>query len=61
MMNDVCACLIATTDAGSELAAVTDAIEDRENTSILGVSAESVNATGLKFWYLDEDENFKMV
>ena len=61
MRNDVCACLIATTDAGSELAAVTDVIEDRENTSILGVSAESVNATGLKFWYLDEDENFKMV
>ena len=57
----VCSCLIATTDAGSSFNAVTDKIEDKSMTSILGVSAESTNETGLPFWYLDEDENYKMV
>lgn len=60
-VNGVCACLIATTDAGEELAALTNKIEDRENACILGVSAESTNATGLPMWYLDEDESFKVV
>ena len=58
---DVCTCLIATTDAGQGISSVTDAIADKEKASILGVSAESTNTTGLPFWYLDEDDNFKMV
>jgi len=58
--SSVCACLIATTDAGPGLAAVTDKL-DKETSSILGVSAESANVTGLPMWYLDEDETFRMV
>ncbi len=59
--GSVCTCLIATTDAGPGMAAVTDKLQDRESSSILGVSAESANATGLPLWYLDEDDNYKMV
>lgn len=59
--SGVCSCLIATTDAGKGLTAVTDKLEDKSRTSILGVSAESANDTGLPLWYLDEDENYKMV
>ena len=58
--SSACACLIATTDAGAELAAITEKL-DKECSSILGVSAESTNLTGLPMWYLDEDESFKMV
>lgn len=58
---DVCTCLIATTDAGQGISSITDAMADKEKASILGVSAESTNTTGLPFWYLDEDDNFKMV
>ena len=59
--TDVCACLIATTDAGEGISALTDKIADLQNASILGVSAESSNSTGLPLWYLDEDDNFRMV
>ena len=56
-----CACVIATTDAGPGFAEVTHYIQDPENTSIIGLSFASVNTTSLKMWYLDEDNNFKMV
>ena len=59
--GDVCTCLLATTDAGAGASAVIDRLTDRNTASILGVSAESTNATGLPLWYLDEDDNFKMV
>lgn len=58
--RSVCACLIATTDAGTGLTEVTDKL-DKETSSILGVSAESANVTGLPMWYLDDDETFRMV
>ena len=60
-VGDVCTCLLATTDAGSGISGVIDALADKDTASILGVSAESANSTGLPLWYLDEDDNFKMV
>lgn len=57
----VCACVIATTDAGAGFSAVTDQIESNENVSIIGLSVASANSTSLPLWYLDEENNFKLV
>ncbi len=57
----ICSCIIATTDAGEGLAEITSAIQEKENISILGISAESINKTGLPLWYLDDDNNFRQV
>lgn len=59
--GSVCACVLATTDAGDGFKAVTDNIPDSENVSLLGVEADTVNKTGLPLWYLDEGNNYKMV
>jgi uncharacterized protein (DUF58 family) len=59
--SSVCACVIATTDAGGDFSTVTDCIEDSGNVSIIGLSAASANCTSLPLWYLDEDNNFKLV
>lgn len=59
--SSVCACVIATTDAGEGFSAVADAIEDPGNASIIGLSVASANSTSLPLWYLDEDNNFKLV
>lgn len=59
--NNICACVIATTDAGEGFSAVTDHIESYENISIIGLSIASANSTSLPLWYLDEENNFKLV
>ena len=59
--DTVCACIIATTDAGVGFETITDKIGKTENVSIIGVSADSENSTSYPFWYLDTDNNFKMV
>ncbi len=59
--SSVCACVVATTNAGDDFSSITDKIENHENTSILGVSQYSENHTDLPLWYLDEDNNFKRV
>ena len=59
--SSMCACVIATTDAGGDFSAVTDCIENSENVSLIGLSAASANSTSLPLWYLDEDNNFKLV
>lgn len=59
--NAVCACLAATTDAGPEFAEIIHKIDGTDHVSILGISAESSNAADLPFWYLDDDNNFKLV
>jgi hypothetical protein len=59
--KSVCAGIVATTDAGPGIAAVTAKFEDPDSVSILGVSAESLNSTGLPMWYLTDDDNFELV
>ena len=61
MSSSVCACVIATTDAGEGFSAVTDHLESNENVSILGLSIASANSTSLPLWYLDEENNFKLL
>lgn len=55
------ACVIATTDTGKGFTAITDTIQDKENTSILCVSQNSPNVSGIPLWYIDENNNFVMV
>lgn len=59
--SNVCACVIATTDAGAGFSELTDFIENTDSISIIGLSVASVNSTSAPLWYLDEDNNFKMV
>lgn len=59
--GSVCACVIASTDCGEEVAAMAETIEDKDVVSLIGVSRESRNLTEFAMWYLDGDNNFKMV
>ncbi|MCR4794310.1 MAG: DUF58 domain-containing protein [Ruminococcus sp.] len=59
--SSVCACVIATTDAGAGFAAVADQLENKDNVSIIGLSVASANSTSLPLWYLDEENNFRLV
>ena len=59
--DSVCACIIATTDAGAGFAAITDKLESTDNVSLIGASLNTPNSTELPLWYLDDDNNFKMV
>lgn len=59
--TSACACVIASTDCGEEISAVVSVLEDKDNASLIGVSAESRNLTDLPMWYLDGDNNFKLV
>lgn len=59
--TSACACVIATTDCNNEIAGIISMLEDKDNASLIGVSAESKNLTDLPMWYLDGDNNFKLV
>lgn len=59
--SSVCSCIIATTDAGNGFSELSDAVEDPDNACVIGLSAASVNTSSLRLWYLDEENNFKMV
>lgn len=59
--DSACACVIATTDIGTDLAFALEKFENKDSISLVGVSAKAPNATDLPLWYLDDDNNFKMV
>ncbi len=59
--NSACACIIATTDADEGFASVAEAAGSCENITIIGDSVRSVNSTSYPLWYLDDDNNFKLV
>lgn len=61
LKESVCACIIATTDAGAGFEQVTRTVGKGENVCIIGLSAASVNSTSLPLWYLDEDNIFRLV
>ena len=61
-LNDsICACIIASTDFKEGISTVTKNIESPDNVSLMGISAQQENLTNLPMWYLDGDNNFKMV
>ena len=59
--ENVCACIVATTDASGDVTAITDKMGDPDNICILSTSPSAVNSTPFPLWYLDEDNNFKVV
>ncbi|MCM1528529.1 MAG: DUF58 domain-containing protein [Alistipes sp.] len=59
--TSACACVIASTDLGAELADIAAAFEDKDCVSLIGKSADAENRTDLPMWYLDGDNNFKQV
>ncbi|MDE5557723.1 MAG: DUF58 domain-containing protein [Ruminococcus sp.] len=56
-----CACVVSTTDTGGNFSAITDKIENHENTSIIGISQKMPAPSDIPLWYLDENNNFIMV
>lgn len=59
--ESVCSCIVATTDAGNGFDAVTQRFVGSDTVNIIGVSEKSINTTSFPLWYLDEDNNFKLV
>ena len=59
--DSICACIIASTDFGEGISAITKNIESPDNVSLMGISAQQENLTNFPMWYLDGDNNFKMV
>lgn len=59
--NSACACVIASTDCSAEINGIISAFEDKDSVSLIGVSADSKNETDCPMWYLDGDNNFKLV
>lgn len=59
--TSACACVIASTDCGDDMSALVSTLEDKDSASLIGVSEDSRNLTELPMWYLDGDNNFKLV
>lgn len=59
--TSACACVIASTDCSASINSVISAFEDKDAVSLIGASAQSRNETECKMWYLDGDNNFKLV
>lgn len=59
--DSVCACVAATTDAGEGFSAVLDAVGECESVTLIGDSVRTVNKTSYPLWFLDDDNNFKLV
>ncbi len=57
----VCACIIATTDTGAGFETVSSRFAGSENLNLIVASPSSANGTSHPTWYLDEDNNFKLV
>lgn len=59
--NSACACVIASTDFGEEISALVSSLDDKDNASLIAASPDCRNTTDLPLWYLDGDNNFKLV
>ena len=59
--STACACVVSTTETGGNFSAITDKIENHENTSILSISQKMPAPADIPLWYLDENNNFIMV
>lgn len=59
--TSACACVLASTDCSADISGILSSFENKENVSLIGISAESKNETEYQMWYLDGDNNFKLV
>lgn len=60
-VSSACACIIASTDCSAEINGIISAFEDKDSISLIGTAADSKNETDCPMWYLDGDNNFKLV
>lgn len=59
--SSACSCVIASTDCSASLNSVISVFEDKENINLIGASSQEINGTACRMWYLDGDNNFKLV
>ncbi len=61
VVSSACACVIATTDCGGDISALTSHFDSKDNICLLSDKDGTENHTDISMWYLDSDNNFKMV
>lgn len=59
--SSACACVVATTETSGDFSDISDKITDKEAASIIVPEAEQAVSVGIPMWYLDIDNNFRMV
>lgn len=59
--GSACACVVATTETSGDFSELSDKITNKESASIIVPEAESAVSVGIPMWYLDIDNNFRMV
>lgn len=60
-ISAACAAVIASTDLTESINDIISGVSDKDTISLIGVSASQKNETDCKMWYLDGDNNFKIV
>ncbi|HBB71892.1 MAG TPA: hypothetical protein DCZ71_04720 [Ruminococcus sp.] len=61
LSDQTCACVIASTNFTGDFTALTDIFPDSETVSLIAPSPDCINPTAIHMWYLDGENNFKMV
>ena len=60
-VGQACACVVATTSASGSFSSVTDGLGTSENLSVIGLTPDEASFVDCPFWYLDENNNYKLV
>ena len=60
-VNSACACVIATTDCTDGISVLTEHFDNKENVCLLTDKDHATEASDMQIWYLDSDNNFKLV
>ena len=58
---DVCACVVATTYPGGDFAEITSGLSRNAEFSVIAPDVTDTYKGGADLWYLDEDNNYKLV
>lgn len=61
VVNSACACVIATTDCGDGISVLTEHFDNKENVCLLSDKDSVKDTSDYQMWYLDSDNNFKLV
>ena len=59
--DSFCSCILASTDLSGEFSGVVSELPDKENACAVVPGIECGTASGIAVWYLDDDNNFKLV
>lgn len=61
LSESFCSCIIASTDFSESFREIYDSLTDKDNTSGIAPSHINNKIVNLPVWYLDDDNNFKLV